>query len=146
MNKSDIKSMLTGGKSSSVATQPEPPPEMRKKTLTTITAILVAAIAAVDWQNVDTFKVKTPRKKGVKAGDPRTVITGIPTDALKKIWRKNKVELKQIGFTLFPVSREKTGETKTVKGRTFEIVKKQWQARLTVNDNNKALATAIAIG
>ena len=104
-------------------------------------ALLTRAIKQVGWQGVETHMTQGCTKRPSRE---RTYVAGIPLAGLKRIYtNKNKVLLKRFGFTFFCVGRQATGETVQRRGRKVEIVRKQWEIRLWLNDNNRQLIAGL---
>lgn len=83
----------------------------------------------VDWQGIEEHLAKS--------GKVKAVLRGIPGDRFWRQWKRLKPALKDYSVTVYPVSRTKTGEVKTHKGITREIVRKQWEVSVWLNRHNR---------
>ena len=98
------------------------------------TKLLTKLIKHVDWQTVEKHETKGSEKRPSRT---RIYIAGIPKDSLKTVYTKhNKALLNRFGVQMHCVSQTKTGETIQRKNRKIEVVKRQWEVRLWLNDNN----------
>ena len=112
---------------------------MKKSKIVELSSILTDAMKHVDWQGIEKHMTKGTDKR---ASRERTYLSGIPMDSLRRIYKTNKPVLAQFGFQFFCVSRDKTGETVQRDGRKIELVNRQWEVRLWLNDNNKDVIKA----
>ena len=76
----------------------------------------------IEWQAPDIYITKKGKAKGR--------VCGIPLPGFWLLWKHSKEDIKALGVTIFAGKAEGTGQYKTVKGRSFEIKRKQWEVTL----------------
>lgn len=80
---------------------------------------LVQEIAKeVDWQGVEVYQTRKGKEK--------PLLTGIPGKGFWLLWKHEKEQIKALGVTIYAEKVEKTGTYKTVRGKSFEVKRKQW--------------------
>jgi ribosomal protein S6E (S10) len=72
----------------------------------------------VEWQGVESYVTQK--------GKVKPLLTGVPSQGFWLIWKHEKEKLKAMGVSIYCAERHKTGQFKTVRGKTFEIVRKSW--------------------
>jgi len=82
----------------------------------------------VDWLGVVEHKANS--------GKLKTVLRGIPNNTFWYLWKRKKDVLKSFGITVFCIDKQFTGETRTRKGRSFQVVRKQWEVSIWYNKTN----------
>lgn len=73
---------------------------------------------ACDWQGVEVYVTN--------AGKPKEMASGIPSAGFWMLWKHSKAEIKKLGFTIYAEKVEPTGQFRTVRGKSFEIKRRQW--------------------
>ena len=90
-----------------------------KPTCSASNDLLAELKSRVDWQEPEVYVTNK--------GKPKMRSVGIPKDTFWHLWKREKKALHAIGITIFAASAERTGAFKTVRGKTFEIKRKQWE-------------------
>lgn len=77
--------------------------------------------ASCEWQELEIYVTN--------AGKPKDLVVGIPSRAFWRLWKRNKLRIRHLGFTVRAEDAEATGEYRTHKGKSYEIKRKQWQVQ-----------------
>ena len=94
--------------------KPQPKPQPQRKGANLLDEIK----GACEWQGVGVYVTN--------AGKPKEIVNGIPKQSFWMLWKHSKAEIKKLGFTIYAEKVEPTGQFKTVRGKSFEIKRKQW--------------------
>lgn len=80
---------------------------------------LVQEIAReVEWQGVEVYETRKGKEK--------PLLTGIPGNGFWLLWKHDKAQIKALGVTIYAEKSEGTGVFRTVRGKSFEVKRKQW--------------------